>query len=46
VPAAVRASELRNPFTREPFTWDARESTISFEGPRANGRQRVQTYLY
>lgn len=46
VAAAVSASDLVDPFTRKPFAWSAREYRLTFEAPRANGRQRIQVYLY
>lgn len=46
IDAIIRASPLVDPFTRLPFKQDVEAAGISFEGPRANGRHRVQTYLY
>jgi len=46
VAAAIAASELVDPFKRQPFAWDPLGSTLAFEAPRANGRNRLQIYLY
>lgn len=43
---AVRIHALRDPFTGKPFLWSEAEGTLTFEGPKANGRRRIQTYLY
>jgi hypothetical protein len=46
VGAAVRAHALRDPFTREPFAWSEADGALTFQGPKANGRRRTQTYLH
>lgn len=46
VAAAVLATPLQDPFSREPFTWSAADGTLTFNSPAANGRWRMQSYLY
>ena len=42
-PAALAASELRNPYTDEPFEWDAAEAAVVFRGlePGDRGVHRI-----
>ena len=46
VAQAVAASDLVDPFTLAPFTVDARSSTLTFNSPPANARNRIQIFLY
>jgi hypothetical protein len=46
VGVAVSAHALRDPFTRAPFVWAEADGTLTFQGPKANGRRRTQIYLY
>ena len=46
VGAAVSSHALCDPFTRTPFMWTEADGAVTFQGPEANGRRRVQIYLY
>jgi len=46
VAQAVAASDLVDPFTLAPFTVDTRSSTLTFNSPQANARNRIQIFLY